>query len=71
MLVLTRKEGEKLKIGKDIVITVVKVRGRQVKLGIDAPPTVRIFREEIYELIKNENQESANPKIGNNGGDND
>ena len=70
MLVLTRKEGEKVKIGNDITVSVVKIRGQQVKLGIQAPTQVKVFREEIYELLKEENKAAANPKFDK-GGKND
>ena len=47
MLVLTRREGESLKIGDDIIVTVTKVRNEQVRVGITAPSGVAVFREEI------------------------
>ena len=59
MLVLTRKPGQSLYIGDDVKITLKEVRGNQVRLGIDAPPHVRIFREEIYLQILEENQSAA------------
>ena len=49
MLVLTRREDESLAIGPDIVVTVLSIKGGQVRLGVDAPPDVRIFREELLE----------------------
>ncbi|WP_439257053.1 carbon storage regulator CsrA [Lonepinella sp. BR2271] len=52
MLVLTRKLGESLLIGDDIEITVLNVRGNQVKLGVKAPKDVSVHREEIYQRIK-------------------
>lgn len=52
MLILTRKAGEKLLIGDDIEITILNVRGGQVKLGINAPKDVAVHREEIYRKIK-------------------
>jgi len=55
MLVLTRKSDEAVKIGDEITITVLEVRGNQVRLGIAAPPDVRIHRGEVYEKIKSEN----------------
>lgn len=48
MLVLTRRVGERLRIGPDIEVVVLEVRGREARLGITAPPTVPIHREEIY-----------------------
>lgn len=65
MLVLTRKSGESLYLGDDIIITVVDVRKGQVKIGVNAPDSVKIYRKELYEKIKRENIEAA--KIGNNG----
>lgn len=51
MLVLTRKVGEKLIIGDDIVVQVLSVSGDQVKIGIQAPPSISIHRNEVYEAI--------------------
>lgn len=55
MLVLTRKSDEAIKLGDDITITVIEITGNQVRLGIEAPDSVRIYRKEIYEKIKSEN----------------
>ncbi|PVX38819.1 carbon storage regulator CsrA [Pasteurella langaaensis DSM 22999] len=52
MLILTRKVGESLLIGDDISITVLSVRGNQVKIGVNAPKDVSVHREEIYQRIK-------------------
>ena len=51
MLILTRKVGERVLIGDDISITVLSVRGNQVKLGVQAPKEVSVHREEIYQRI--------------------
>jgi len=59
MLVLTRKTDEKIKIGNDITISVVEIHGDQVKIGVEAPKDVKVFREEIYVAIKNENKLAA------------
>ena len=48
MLVLTRKIGEQIRIGDTVTVRVLEVRGSQVRLGVDAPADVRIYREEIY-----------------------
>lgn len=55
MLVLTRKSDEAFRIGDDITVTVIGIRGNQVQIGITAPSEVRIYRGEIYEKIKAEN----------------
>lgn len=60
MLALTRKKGESLVINNDIEITVIDVRGDQVKIGISAPKNVPIYRKEVYLQIQNENKESFN-----------
>lgn len=59
MLVLTRKSEEAFRIGDDITVTVLGIRGNQVQIGISAPPGVRIYRGEIYEKIKAENIEAS------------
>ena len=51
MLVLSRKAGESLVIGDDVVITVLEVRGQQIRIGINAPREVEVHREEVYERI--------------------
>ena len=55
MLILTRKLGERIKIGEDIIITLISIKGGQVKLGIHAPKHIDIHREEIFERIREEN----------------
>ena len=52
MLILTRKVGESVLIGNDVSITILSVRGNQVKLGVEAPKEVSVHREEIYQRIK-------------------
>ena len=64
MLILTRRVGETLIIGDDVKITVLGVRGHQVRLGVDAPRSVSVHREEIYKRIQSEGdegQEAAMP----------
>ena len=62
MLILTRRVGETLVVGDDITITVLGVKGNQVRIGIKAPQDVTVHREEIYERIKQE----QNQKNGTN-----
>ena len=59
MLVLTRKSEQKIRIGKDVVITVLKVQGDQVSIGIEAPRSLPIYREEILKAIMEENAGAA------------
>jgi carbon storage regulator len=59
MLVLTRKLGETIVIGDNIVIKVVDIHGKQIRLGIEAPNEITIFRGEIYERIQQENKNSG------------
>jgi len=60
MLVLSRRPGETLAIGDDIVVTVVSVSGNQIKIGITAPREVRVLRGEIYQGLREENRAAAN-----------
>jgi carbon storage regulator len=60
MLILTRRVGETVMIGDDVTITVLGVKGNQVRVGINAPKNVAVHREEIYERIKRE----QHPEVG-------
>lgn len=59
MLILTRKVGESVLIGDDISITVLSVRGNQIKLGVQAPKEVSVHREEIYQRIITQMQDES------------
>ncbi len=59
MLVLSRKKDEVIVVGDDIEITVVDIRGDQVKIGVSAPRAVSIHRKEVFDAIRNENREAA------------
>lgn len=61
MLILTRRVGETLMIGDEITVTVLGVKGNQVRLGITAPKDVGVHREEIYQKIGKELAEKAGP----------
>ena len=63
MLVLSRKPGEKIHIGSGITITVVEIKGNKIRLGIDAPEGVRIFRAELNNLLARIGTEPAEPAI--------
>ena len=65
MLILTRKLGESITIGDNIKVSVLGIRGRQVRLGIEAPSDIVVHREEIYVKIQEENRKAA----GNNKSD--
>ena len=64
MLVLTRKIGETLTIDDNIKITVVQIKGKQVRVGIDAPKETKIYREEVYTAIQEENRAALNSMSG-------
>lgn len=59
MLILTRKSGESITIGDDIKIQVIEIKGKQVRIGIEAPRNYVIHREEVYIRIQEENQQAA------------
>ena len=62
MLILTRRVGETVMIGNDVTVTILGVKGNQVRVGINAPKSVGVHREEIYERIKREQQGDAPPR---------
>ena len=61
MLVLTRRPGESVMIGDDVVLTVLDVRGDVVRLGIKAPRSIQVHREEVYRELQRVNREAASP----------
>jgi carbon storage regulator len=61
MLVLTRKAGESVIIGDDVVVTVLETRGDVVRIGIKAPRSVQVHREEVYRELQTANREAASP----------
>ena len=59
MLILTRKSGEGIRIGDNISLKIIEIRGNQVRIGIDAPRDLSVHREEIYVLIQEQNKAAA------------
>ncbi len=59
MLILTRKLGESIAIGDDIKITFLEIKGKQIKMGIDAPSSIAVHRGELYQLIQEQNLRAA------------
>jgi carbon storage regulator len=60
MLILTRRVGETVMIGNEVTVTVLGVKGNQVRIGVNAPKDVAVHREEIYERIKREQDQDSN-----------
>jgi carbon storage regulator len=61
MLVLSRRVGESIMIGSDVVVTVLEVRGDVVRVGVKAPRTIQVHREEVFEAVQRQNREAASP----------
>ncbi|GMO58507.1 MAG: carbon storage regulator CsrA [Termitinemataceae bacterium] len=59
MLILTRKTDEKIIIDENITVSIIEVRGDQVRIGVDAPKTVKVYRQEVLKAIQKENQAAA------------
>lgn len=59
MLVLTRKIGESIRVNENVKITIVDVKGKNIRLGIEAPRSTKVYREEVFLRIKEENQTAA------------
>jgi carbon storage regulator len=62
MLILTRRVSETLMIGNDVTVTVLGVKGNQVRIGVNAPKSVEVHREEIYQRIQREKGQSLKAK---------
>ena len=59
MLILTRKTNEKIKIGNESTLSIIEIKGEQVKIGVEAPKEVKVFRQEVFNAIQNENRAAA------------
>ena len=59
MLILSRKINERIMIGEDISISIIEIKGEQVRIGVDAPKSVKVFRQEVFDAIKAENKAAA------------
>ena len=59
MLILSRKINEKIMIGDDISVSIIEIRGDQVRIGVDAPRNVKVFRQEVYDAILAENKAAS------------
>ena len=62
MLILSRKVNEKIMIGDEISVCIIDIRGDQVRIGIDAPKKIKVFRQEVFDAIKEENKAAAESK---------
>jgi len=63
MLIITRRPGEKIMVGDDVVVEVIEVSGSSVRIGIAAPKSIPVYREEIWEAVKAENQAAAAAEV--------
>jgi len=59
MLILSRKINEKIMIGDEISISIIEIRGDQVRIGVNAPKSVKVFRQEVFDAIRAENKAAA------------
>lgn len=60
MLILSRKNGEKIMIGDNIEVVILEMKGDQVKIGVEAPRSMKVYRGEVYDEIQVENREASN-----------
>jgi carbon storage regulator len=63
MLVLSRKEDQSIFIGEDIEVTILEIKDGNIKIGIEAPDNIKIYRKEIFDEIKSENSKAAHTEI--------
>lgn len=62
MLILTRRSGESLYLGDNIKVTVLSIQGKQIKLGLDVPREMTVYREEIYKRVQEQNKQALESK---------
>ena len=65
MLILTRRVGESLRIGDDVSVTVLGIKGSQVRIGVNAPKKISVHREEVYDRIHDENSNKSEGDVEN------
>lgn len=63
MLILSRKIDQKIRIGDDIILTIIDVKGDQVKIGVEAPSNVKVYRQEVFSAIQSENTAANNISV--------
>lgn len=63
MLILSRKIDQKMRIGDDIILTIIDVKGDQVKIGVEAPANVKVYRQEVFSAIQSENTAANNISV--------
>lgn len=63
MLIITRRPGERIVLGEDIVVTLMEISGQTARIGIDAPKALSVYREEIWEAVKAENEAAASADV--------
>jgi len=63
MLILSRKINEKIMIGDDISVSIIEIRGDQVRIGVDAPKSVKVFRQEVFDAIRAENKAASQSAV--------
>ena len=61
MLILARKTDEKIRIGENITLTIIEIHGDQVKIGVEAPKSIKVFRQEVLDAIQKENKAAVAP----------
>ena len=68
MLILSRKINKKIQIGDNITLTIIDIHGEQVKIGVEAPKNIKVFRQEVFEAIQKENKAAAVEQNNNEAG---